>query len=165
MLDDRGVTFTTPPLAAALTVRGHPLVRLRVATSTPEAFVFAYLEDVAPDGKVEIVSHGRLAASQRKITANAPYDTLGLPWHSGLKADAAPMPPGKAEDLVFDLLPTSIIFQPGHRLRLTLAGADARQRNLEAVKITPPPVLTLSLGGADGSRLSLPVVGEGPRFR
>jgi predicted acyl esterase len=165
VMDDKGLTFTTPPLDRPLTVRGHPVVRLKVATSTPEAFVFAYLEDVAPDGKVEVISHGRLAASQRKVSTKAPYDTMGLPWHSGLKADAAPMTPGKAEDLVFDLLPTSIIFQPGHRLRLTLAGADGRQRNLESVKMTPPPVLTVSLGGADGSTLSLPVVGEGPKFR
>ncbi len=48
-----------------------------------------------------------------RIVLLAPYNTLSLPWHSGLKADAAPMTPGKAEELVFDLLPTSIIFQPG----------------------------------------------------
>lgn len=40
--------FTGPPLAAALEVVGSPMVDLWVASSDPDADVFAYLEDVDP---------------------------------------------------------------------------------------------------------------------
>jgi hypothetical protein len=57
----------------------------------------------------------------------------------------------------FALLPVSRVIPAGHRLRLTITGADPRQRNLAALRQDPPPVITLALG-ADAARLSLPVL-------
>ena len=44
-------------------------------------------------GQAEVIAFGRLALSHRK-EGKAPYDTMGLPWHSGRAADVAPLPPG-----------------------------------------------------------------------
>jgi len=46
--DHQGTSFSGAPLEAPLTVIGHPIVQLYVQVSTPDAHVFAYLEDVAP---------------------------------------------------------------------------------------------------------------------
>lgn len=146
-LDSRGLTFTGAPLAKDMRMLGAPVVRLNLSSDKKDALVFAYLEDVAPDGTVTVVSHGRLAASYRK-ESRAPYNTLGMPWHSGRKADVVPLVPGKAVKMDFGLLPASRIFRAGHRFRVTLTGADPRQRNLNEIKETPPPRITVRHGGS-----------------
>ncbi len=154
--DDKGLTYTSAPLAAELTMVGIPLLRLSLAADRPDANVFAYLEDVDAAGKATVVSFGRLAASQRKVSP-APYDTLGLPWHSGLSSDVQALAPGKFVPLAFDLTPSARVFAAGHRLRLTITGADPRQRNLKEIRQDPPPRLTLAVGGADPARIELPL--------
>lgn len=144
-LDAKGLTWTSAPLPADRTMIGAPVLRLTLASDRKEAIVFAYLEDVAPDGKVTVVSHGRLAASQRKL-ANAPYDVLGMPWQSGLSADVQPLVRGKPVEMQIALLPGSRVFRAGHRFRVTITGADPRQRNLAELRQTPPPQYTVLLG-------------------
>ena len=59
--------------------------------------------------------------------------------------------------LDFGLTPVSRVIPAGGRLRVTITGADPRQRNLQDIKQTPAPVLTLFRGGRTGSRIDLPV--------
>jgi hypothetical protein len=42
-------------------------------------------------------------------------------------------------------------------LRLTIAGADPRQRNLKEIMQTPPPRISVWRGGGESSRIDLPV--------
>lgn len=126
-----GVSFTETPLAADKEVTGHPVATVWMAADAPDADVFVYLEDVAPDGSVTVVTEGRLKASLR-ATATAPWAMpKGLPWHRAFAEDAKPLTPGEAVKLDIDLLPTSYIFKAGHRLQLTVTGADSRQRARE----------------------------------
>lgn len=159
-----GLTYTGPALASDRALIGFPIIQLRLAADRAEARVFAYLEDVAPDGKATVVAFGRLAASQRKL-AVAPYDTLGLPWPSGRIADARPLTPGEPVELRFALTPAARIFHAGHRLRVTITGADPRQRNLAELREDPPPRIEVLLGGDAASRIELPLLapGELPR--
>ncbi len=150
-----GPVFTTPPLAADTAIQGYPVARMRVAIDKPDAILFAYVEDVAPDGEATVIAHGRLDAAHRKLS-RAPYDRLDLPYHSGLKADVAPMVPGTPATLAFSLSPRAYTFRRGHRIRVTLAGADPRQRNLAEIRQTPPPQFRILTGGPDGSRVDLP---------
>ncbi|MFO7286439.1 MAG: CocE/NonD family hydrolase [Gammaproteobacteria bacterium] len=152
----RGLSFTSPPFSRPHTLIGYPVVHLKIASDQPEPILFAYLETLAPDGTASVIAVGRLAAAYRK-TGEAPYDTLGLPWHTGLEADYAPLAAGEEAVLSFALTPTSEVIDAGYRLRLVVTGADPRQRNLEDVRIDPPPNITLILGGADGSRVELPL--------
>jgi predicted acyl esterase len=46
---------------------GTPLADLWISSTAPEQPVFAYLEDVAPDGTVTVVSEGRQRASLRRV--------------------------------------------------------------------------------------------------
>ena len=154
-MDKHGLTYTTAPLKTDKTLAGFPVLHMKVAADQRDVNVFAYLEDVAPDGKAEVISFGRLAASHRKLS-KAPYDTLGLPWHSGRKRDVTPITPGQPVSLAFELTPTVRLIPAGHRLRLAVAGADHRQRNLAEIKVDPAPHITV-VRGAD-THIDLPLV-------
>ena len=123
----------------------------------PDANVFVYLEDLAPDGSSVVVSFGRLAASYRRLST-APYVVLGLPWHSGRAADAEPLVPGSPALLRLALTPTARVFSAGHRMRVVITGADPRQRNLAQIRQDPPPNWGVVLGGRGGSRIELPLL-------
>ena len=160
-MDEHGLSYTAPPLDAPMTLVGYPVVHATVSSSTPDANVFVYLDQVDPSGKAEVISFGRLALSHRK-TADAPFESMGLPWHSGLEADVAPLPQGQRADLAIDLTPISRVVPAGHRLRVTITGADPRQRNLADIRQDPAPVLTVWRGGDPGSaRIELPVARPG----
>ncbi len=156
-MSEHGLVFTGPELDQDLALAGFPIARLRLSVDRTDANVFAYIEDVAPDGEVTVVSFGRLAASHRQLS-KAPYGNFDLPWHSGLSTEVQAMIPGQAELLEFSLLPNAWVFRAGHRLRLTITGADPRQRNLATFAEDPPPRISIWLGGAGGSSVAVPLV-------
>lgn len=143
----RGLSYATAPLGRDQVLEGAAVVDLRLAADRQDARVFAYLEDLEPDGKTEVVAFGRLLASQRAL-GKPSYDTLGMPWQSGLRADAQPLVPGKVVQMRFALTPTARVIKAGHRLRLVVTGADPRQRNLAELREDPAPRLTLERGRA-----------------
>jgi predicted acyl esterase len=155
-----GLRYTGQELAADLTMVGFPIVDLQVAADRDDVNVFAYLEDLAPDGSSVVVSVGRLMASHRRIS-QAPYQTLDTPWHSGLEADDVPLVPGKAVELRFALTPSAWIFKAGHRVRVVITGADPRERNIAQIRQDPPPNISVISGGAGGSRIELPLLRPG----
>ena len=149
--------YASAPMAEDMWLSGFSPVRLTMASSSTEAPIFGYLEDVAPDGSATLIAHGRLLASHRK-EGEAPYRNFGLPWHSDARADARPLTPGKAEIMAFALSPTSRIIAKGHRLRFSITGADQRQRNIALLKQDPAPVYTIVTGGAAASSLDMTLV-------
>lgn len=120
----RLLTYTSRPLAEPVEVTGHPRVRLHMAVNASDAGVLAYLEDVAPDGRVRYVTEGQLRLLHRSIEGGASPDVL-TPRRTYRARDSKPMIAGDVEEVVFDLLPTSFVFPSGHSIRLSLAGADA----------------------------------------
>lgn len=155
-MDDKGLSYTSEPLKTPVKLVGYPVVKLRVKADKPDANLFVYLDQVAADGKAEVVAFGRLALSHRKAGL-APYRTMGLPYHSGLKADVEPLPNGSAADVAIDLTPVSRVVPTGTRLRVTIAGADPRQRNLKDIQQNPAPVITVERGAAAPSWIELPI--------
>ncbi len=162
-MDQHGLSYTSKPMEQPLKLVGLPVVSLQVSVDKTDADVWAYLDQITEEGEDEVIAFGRLALSHRAL-AKAPYDTLGAPWHSGRQADVAPVKPGQMVELQMDLTAVSRVIPVGHRLRLTITGADPRQRNLKDIMQTPPPVFTVTRGGAKGSRIELPV-GEGQAAR
>jgi len=154
--DSKGMVFNGEPLVRDTEVTGHPMVSLWISSTASDGNFFAYLEDVAPDGAVRIVTDGRLKASLRKTTA-APYDVFSLPWHRSLEGDVELLTPNEPTELRFDMLPISYIFKTGHRLRVNVTGADARERD----RVVPATVPTITIygGGKFASSLTLPIIG------
>ena len=106
------------------------------------------------DGAARYVTEGVLRASQRRL-AEAPWgDNIGLPFQRSFREDRELLPAGEPAELVMDLFPTSTVFNAGHRIRVTIMGADAD--NLELPEVAP--MYHVYRGGAHPSGIVLPVV-------
>ncbi|WP_338736557.1 CocE/NonD family hydrolase [Asticcacaulis sp. DW145] len=156
-MDSHGLSYTSSPLVEPITLIGSSIARLNLMSSDPQANLFVYLDMIAPNGEAEVIAFGRLNLAHRKVS-EPPYDTLGQPWHSGLSSDIQGLKPDETAHVVITLTPVSLVVPKGARLRLTVAGADPRQRNLKAIQITPPPLITVVRGGSTASRIDLPFV-------
>ncbi len=155
-MDAHGLSYTSAPLETPLPLVGFPVGHLAVTSTHPEADVFIYLDLLEADGAEQVISFGRLKLSHRKLS-QAPYETLGTPWHSGRSAEAMGLQPGQPAFLSIAMTPLSQVIPAGARLRLTIAGADPRQRNLQEIRLEPAPEIGVIVGGRDGSRIELPM--------
>jgi putative CocE/NonD family hydrolase len=156
-MDAHGTSFTSDVLSEPMKLIGYPVAELTVAADNPLADVFVYLDRITADGSSEVISFGRLKLSHHR-PAQAPYETLGLPWHSGREADVVVPAPNEFVPLSIALTPVSLVVAPGERLRFVVTGADPRQRNLKDIRLDPPPTITVRLGGRSASRIDLPLV-------
>ncbi|WP_157531011.1 CocE/NonD family hydrolase [Mycobacterium sp. IS-1496] len=151
----RMLTYTSAPLDRALEVTGHPVVRLFVTSPTADGTVFAYLEDVDEQDRVAYVTEGQLRFVNRRLSDAAPvYSQIG-PYRTFKRGDAAPLVAGESAQLTFDLLPTSYLFRPGHRIRVALAGCDASHFE---VLSDGPRTLAVHRDRSRASCIELPVV-------
>lgn len=155
--DAKALTYTTEPLKAALEVTGHPVVHLWIGSTADDGDFFAYLEEVDETGYSQYLTEGVLRASHRKLDSS-PFENFGLPYHRGFKEDVEPLVPGEPAELVFDLLPTSNVFDRGHRIRVALTCAD--QTSFLTPELAPPPRITVFRGGERASYIQLPVIPE-----
>jgi len=145
--------FTTPALDSPLDMAGHAVLSLWLASSEPDAAIFAYLSEVEADGSVRYVTEGVLRAIHRAEAPAPPNYRTTWPWRSFARKHAKPMPIGEPQLLRFALLPVAWRFAKGSRIRLSIAGADA-----DHFVQTPhgrPPVLTVQ----GGSAIELPTAG------
>lgn len=153
--DAKLLTYTSEPLPADVEITGVPVVWLRVASTHDDGAFFAYLEAVAPDGKVTYVTEGMLRGRHRKVsTAEPPYRTFG-PVHAFTRADAMPLVPGEVAEVPFELFATSVRLRKGDRIRLALGGADRSMFALVPAAATP--TWTVHRHSAAPSWLELPM--------
>jgi putative CocE/NonD family hydrolase len=149
----KGLVYETAPLGTDLQVTGHPVMNLWISSTATDGDFIANIQDVAPDGKATSYNiTGQLRASLRKLY-DPPYNNLGLPWHRSRKEDESPLVPGQPAELVFPILPGSIVFKAGHRLRLAVSFADRTSPRLD-----PAPKVTIYRDSAHKSYLTLPVI-------
>jgi uncharacterized protein len=155
--DRKGLTYTTAPLEKDLTVIGHPVITIYATANVPDAEFSVYVEEIDANGSSRFVTDGYARALHRTL-GKPPYDYLGLPWLSSLRADAlasAPLSAGIAQ-LTFDLQPIANRFDAGHRLRVTIQGADAD--NNWTFPAVPAASVTVSRSSSHPSRILLPVL-------
>lgn len=149
-------TYTSPPLTEPMEIVGHASVTLHLDANGPDGYVFAYLEDVAPDGRVRYITEGELRLIHRKLSSEpAPY-LSPVPHRTFARRDAAPMVPGVNAQIAFDLIPVAFQVRRGHRLRLSIGAADRDN-------FGPPPADAATLyrihrDAAAPSRVTVPVV-------
>jgi putative CocE/NonD family hydrolase len=160
--DQKLLVYTSPALGKDMEMTGQPVITLRVASNQTDGNFFAYVEDVAPDGKVTYVTEGVLRALHRNIsTAHSPYRTT-YPYRTYSMHDAELLVPGQTATLTFQLQATSVLFRTGHRVRLALAGADSGMFLRIPAKAQGPVTLTVNRGGPTGSFIDLPIVPARP---
>ena len=141
--DRKLITYTSAPFAEDLVIAGTPEADLTLASTAPDGIAIVYLEDVLPSGKVVYLTEGLIRLADRKPGA-APIGAD--PLHSYLRGDAAPMVPGRADEVRIALSPIAAVIRKGERLRIAIAGADAD--NLERIPAAGSETFTIERGGA-----------------
>ena len=112
-------------------------MRLRVSADAPAASLSVKLCDVFPDGTSALVTRG----------------TVDLAFRDGVHGAPAPLEPGQEYDVVLDLDACAYAWDPGNRLRVSVAGADWPNT------VAPPAPVALTV---HGGVLELPVLPAGP---
>lgn len=154
--NEKLLCFTSQALPDSMEITGHPVINLRFAADAADATVFCYLEDVGPNGSVTYVTEGLLRPAYRKVTDDGCYRSA-YPDHSYKAADDMGYNKGDTVDLTMDMLPISYMFQKGHQIRVSVAGADVGHFDPPAHK---PENFTITCGAENGSWLQLPVVAK-----
>jgi len=138
--DAYSLVYDSAPLDADTEILGLPHVLMNVAADAPQANWFVRLSDVAPDGRVTLITGAGFNGTHR---------------HSA--RDPQPLTPGETFGLDIEMHFTSWTFPAGHRIRLSVSNAQ-----WPMMWPTPYPMTTtLAIGGKDGARLRLPVIPEG----
>jgi uncharacterized protein len=124
--DGKLLVYSGDRLASDVEITGSPVVVLQIACTATDGAFFAYLEDVAPNGRVTYLDEGELRAINRKQmdNHNRSYNSPGFASGSS-RRDAQPLVPGEPAELKISMWPTSILLRKGHQIRIALAGADA----------------------------------------
>jgi putative CocE/NonD family hydrolase len=115
-------------------ILGYPRLEVTVASSAPVAYLSAKLCDVFPDGTSALVTRGLLNLTHRRS-----------------REDPTPLEPGTAYRVTFELEVASWGYEPGHKIRLDIAGTDWPNA------WPPPRPVTLTIERA-GSTLVLPTL-------
>lgn len=172
-LDEKCIVYETSILENKLQVTGHPIVEIFISSNQNDSDVFVYLSDVAEDGTVYYVSEGQLRAGwHRQVDddeqVNYLYDIKpDLPWHGFDRGgyDNHPLAGNAVISMRFDLTPTSWVFQKGHKLRISIAGADFENFELNPtlcpdgnLKNCQSTVLNIHRGNTQMSKIELPVL-------
>jgi len=125
--DAKLLVFDSPAFTMDMELAGTPTVTLHASSATEDPAFFAYLEDVAPDGRVTYLTEGMLRALHRRPAdpATLPYDQGPAP-HSFRRADAMPVTPRAVMEIRFALFPVAALVRRGHQLRLAITGGDAK---------------------------------------
>jgi uncharacterized protein len=136
-VDAFSLVYDSAPLTEELAIMGRPHALLEGSADAPLANWFARLSDVAPDGSVTQITGAGLSSAQRESMS-----------------DPKPLKPGTVYSLDVEMHLTTWVFPKGHRIRLSVSNA------LWPMVLSTPYNMTtaLRLGGANGSRLTLPVV-------
>jgi putative CocE/NonD family hydrolase len=146
------LTFETAPFAAPLTVAGEAKAVIRAACDCRDFDLWVRLQDVHPDGR----AFNLTGAGNDVVRAS--YREAG--------AVPSPLEPGRAYELSIPTLLTAVRLGRGHRIRVQVSASfdPHLSRNLqtgesEVVSSAARSArISLMLGGAEASRLILPVI-------
>lgn len=142
------LVYTSDALAQALEISGWPHLELFASSDCDDTEWHVKLTDVDESGRSLKVCQGCLRASNR--------ESLEHP---------APLRPGEVVRFDVELWPVHYVFQPGHRVRVTITSSDfpwfARSLNQfgHLRDLAEPKVATNSVhhGAPHASRIKLPV--------
>lgn len=151
--DEKALTYTTTPLVNDTYVTGHPVISIWVESTATDGDMFVYLEEIDADGHSHYITEGTLRATHRE-NATPDYYYLDLPYHRSFAEDIQGLPAHPVQ-LKLDLHPTSNLFDAGHRIRVTITGADAD--TYKTPQLEPPPTIAVYRSQNKSSYIKLPI--------
>jgi putative CocE/NonD family hydrolase len=107
------LVFQTPPLESAVEVTGRLIVKLWASSNAPDTDFTAKLIDVYPPNRD---FPGGVDLNIADSIVRARYR------HGPGKAEL--LKPGQPEEFTIEMYPTSLVFQPGHRIRLDISSSN-----------------------------------------
>ncbi len=135
--DAFSLLFESDPVKKETAILGQPVAKLLASSTAPHANWYIKLSDIAPDGTVTLITGAGLNGTHRNSAEQPEY-----------------LEPGKQYSLTIPLHFTSWIFEPGHRIRISVTNAT-----WPMFWPTPYTMNTiLMLGESTGSQISLPVI-------
>ena len=148
--------YDSDPMAQDMELTGSPVAELHVASTREDGAFFVYLDDIAPDGAVTYLTEGVLRGIFHKTSSRpGPYRTLGVD-RAYWKEDAEPLEPGKVYEMDIEMFPVSALVRKGHRLRFSLAGADADAMP-RVPETGPAPRITVQRAMFKRSQVTVPM--------
>jgi len=172
-IDKKCLIFETKTLNNDITVTGFPLVDFYISSNQPDADIYVYISDVDPEGKAAYVTEGKLRSGWHKLynndkSVNNLYDVKPeFPWHSYQKEnyDPTPFAYDSIVQIKFEMKPLSWKFQKGHKIRISIAGADDVNYEFnpslcpnKKKKNCKPTNLYIHTGNSYTSNILLPIV-------
>jgi putative CocE/NonD family hydrolase len=106
-IEDRLLTYTSPPLDGPLVLLGPLKCILYASSSAPDTDWIVRLTMVRPDGASVILSGGTMQARYRRTPT-----------------EAVPLEPDRPERFEIEMLPVSMVVPAAHALRLTVTSSD-----------------------------------------
>ncbi len=153
----KGLGYVTPALSADTVISGTSSLDLYLKSSAPDTDLQVTLSEVRPDGKETYVQNGWLRASHRKLDAKR--STALNPWPTHLKGDAAALPAGKFTLVRVPIFPVTHAFRAGSKIRVTVQAVGGDRPIWKFTTLDAGSTLnTIALGGAQASKLLLPVI-------
>jgi len=149
------LTYTSAPLEQDMEITGSAVVSLEVSSTHEDGAFIVYLEDVAPDGFVRMLSEGELRGVHRAVSETPANETFG-PFHSFESKDGQAMKPGQITTVSFALLPVSVLVRKGHSIRVAIAGHD--KDTFIRVPETGDPVIRVHRQQGSATWIELPVI-------
>jgi hypothetical protein len=134
--DALSLTYDSRPARKPLQIIGSPSLRVKVKSTSAKAKWTVRLEDVAPDGKVMLVTGGLFHPAQAE-------DSLNPVWPNADQVYEMDVP------LHF----TTWTFQPGHKIRVAIANAQ-----FPMTWPSPEAMVSTVFSGDKDCALTLPVV-------
>ncbi|MGX1778623.1 CocE/NonD family hydrolase [Nocardia brasiliensis] len=164
--ETNALSFTSPPADEPIQYSGPANIHLEVSTPATEAVWFISVNDVAPDGTSVVRSTGNIVSSHRKIddaqSIRLPDGEYAAAVPSLRTSDIQPVLPNVPHALDIQAVPTDLILQPGHRLRINILGVNLGPiiPNLPQAIGTALAPQTVHLDPLRPSYVTLPVVGK-----
>ncbi|UCE97789.1 MAG: CocE/NonD family hydrolase, partial [Dehalococcoidia bacterium] len=156
--DVRLLTYTSAPLVKDIEITGYPIVTLYITSSEEDGSFFVYLEDIDESGVVRYITEGYLRGIHHKISEETPPYYLAIPYHTYNRSDITPLPKDEIVELKFGMLPTSVLIQRGHRIRIAIAGAD--RETFSRIPKYGIPLIQVSRNKLHASHIKLPTVSQ-----
>lgn len=155
---DSGLGFATEPLEDDLTLVGPATLELSLQSTADDTDVQVAVSEVRPDGQEMYVQSGYLRASHRALDEERSTELFSMPTYT--EEDAEPLPEGEFTTLRVPIGPLAHTFRAGSQLRITITapGGDRPEWTFDTPETAGDVTNTVRLGGADPSRLILPVV-------
>jgi len=163
-------SLSTAPFREETEVTGPVKLKLWVSSSVDDADLFAVLRNIGPDGREVTypgvqpggesqvaVAYGWLRVSHRKL--DPARSTPQRPFHT--HDEVQKIEPGRPVPVEIEILPTSAVFEPGHRLMLEIRASDDPRHlftHTDPRDRIQRGANTIHTGGEFDSHLLLPII-------